>query len=228
MHLIYYLTFVLSVLATQAQVKQTFDIDPLLIAEGDSSILYPKFKGFSGAENINTYLQKHINTIFYLDSNQLDLEAAAFKGLDSLTYHVFETDSTISIKIMMLCHKGKLKSRWNDYFTFAKTTGKKLTLYDVFLKQDYTLRENMILWQFQDSISALKVNLTEAYQQGAISKKKYDVLLFLVDRYTIPDFSDDFLLDNEYILLYNGMILPDELSGYLPNFFKVNPKDVYE
>ncbi len=223
-HWIYYLIFVLSTLSTQAQVKPIFDTEPLLIAEGDSSILYPDFKGFSGAENINTYLQKYINQTFHLDINHLDLEAAAHKGLDSLMYNVFETDSTISVRIKLLCHKGKLTSRWNDFFTFSKETGKALLLYDVFSEEGNASISNIIIRQQRDHIAMLRNKFIEAYNQGAITKKIYDALWYITLNYTLSaSNTDNFLLTEECVIVHNGIILPYELSGYLPEFFRVYP-----
>ncbi len=132
----------------------------------------------------------------------------------------------------VICHKGKLKSGWSDYFTFSKKTGKRLFLDDVFPNQSYDAPiSNMILKQKVDQISMLRKDLTKDYKQGIISKHKYEILMFIVDHYMLSIFDpeDAFLLTDECVMLHNGLILPYELSVYIPEFFRIkkyNESDV--
>ncbi len=215
--IIYGLVFVFSVFLAKGQDRQTFNVENLL-PKSDSSIIYPKLKGFSGAEHINQHLKRHMEHMFDLDT--------------SLSYYICDTDSTISVKMTIICHKGKLKSGWSDYFTFSKKTGKQLFLDDVLPNQGYDAPiSNMILKQQVDQISMLRKDLTKDYEQGIIPKYKYEILMFIVDHYMLSIFDPGgvFLLTDECVMLHNGLILPYELSVYIPEFFRIkkyNESDV--
>ncbi len=222
--IIYGLVFILSVFLAKGQDRQTFNVEKLL-PKSDGSIIYPKFKDFSGAEQINQHLKRYMEHMFDLDTNYaLDLETAIFKGLDSLSYYICDTDSTISVKIAIVCRKGKLKSGWSDYFTFLKETGKPLFLEDIFPNQDYSSVLNMILVKQGNHISTLWHDLVKDYEQGMIPKHKYEVLKVIISHciFSLHDAEDNFLLTNECVILHNGLFLPYELSVYVPEFFRVN------
>ncbi|MBU1368177.1 MAG: hypothetical protein KJ754_10835, partial [Bacteroidetes bacterium] len=141
---------------------------------------------------------------------------------------LFETDTTISLSVAISLKKGETLYGWTDYYTFSKRTGKQLYLADLFPERDMgLLQTNLLRLQIQN-IQLVRANLIEKYNERIVSQKEYSVLLYLIDKHMLASFnSDDFLLSREYIIFKNGIILPTELSKHIPDFFRVQLRELY-
>lgn len=196
-----------------------------LLPYNDNSIIYPVFKNISGAENINKTFLNTLEKSFNLDGcGDLEntIELAINKGLDSLRYVLFETDTTVSLSVAISLKKGKTLYGWTDYYTFSKRTGKQLYIDDLFPERDMGLLQASLLRLQIKNIQFVRANLIKKYNEGIISQKEYSVLLYLIDKHMLASFnSDDFLLSSEYIIFKNGIILPTELAKHIPDFFRV-------
>ncbi|MBU2466080.1 MAG: hypothetical protein KJ615_07010, partial [Bacteroidetes bacterium] len=113
-------------------------------------------------------------------------------------------------------------------YTYSRRTGKQLYLADLFPERDMgLLQTNLLRLQIQN-IQLVRANLIEKYNERIVSQKEYSVLLYLIDKHMLASFnSDDFLLSREYIIFKNGIILPTELSKHIPDFFRVQLRELY-
>lgn len=201
-----------------------------LLPFNDKSIIYPVIKTIPGSGNINKTLLKSLNNSFNLNSYEnleKALEIAINKGLDSLSYNLFETDTTISISVSIFLNRGRTFSGWTDYYTFSKKTGKQLYLEDLFPGKDVGILHTNLLYIQNQNIQHVRANLVQKYTEGLIPQREYNVLLYLIDKRMLASYnSDDFLLSNEYLIFKNGIIFPIELSKFIPDFFRVRIEEL--
>jgi hypothetical protein len=200
-----------------------------VLPRSDSSIIFPVIKGISGSDSINSVLKRNIEKCFNLDNIDdlnLTFENAIPKGLDSLSYFFFEADSTISFCLSISLQQGKTKSGWKDYFTFSKSTGKQLYLEDLFPEADIGMIYARVLELQIQHIQSVRANVMEKYKIGALSQKEFSVLIYLIDKHMLASFSEEYLLTEEYFIFKNGIILPNELSQHIPDFFRVSKNEL--
>jgi hypothetical protein len=226
-YIFYLLFFFLSVVSVKCQ--NSIYLEELR-PRNDSSIVFPVFAKFPSAGNINNELEKVLHKSFNLDSfESLDelLDAAIYKGLDSLTYLLFETDSTLSISLSVRIKRGVVVSGWTDFFTFSKRTGAQIDLEELFPDLDTGLLYTKLLDLQTKHIQTVRAEIIDKHTNGLISEANYTVLLYLIDRYMLASFTDSFLLNKETLVLKNGIILPIELKKYIPIFFRVNINELF-
>ncbi|MDD4373527.1 MAG: hypothetical protein PHG67_06395 [Bacteroidales bacterium] len=223
----YLLFFFLSVVSLKCQ--NSIYLEELK-PRNDSSIVFPVFAKSPSAGNINNELEKVLHKSFNLDSfESLDelLEVAIYKGLDSLTYLLFETDSTLSISLSVRIKRGVVVSGWTDFFTFSKRTGAQIDLDELFPDLDTGLLYTKLLDLQTKHIQTVRAEIIDKHNNGLIPEANYTVLLYLIDRHMLASFNESFLLDKETLVFKNGIILPSEFKKDIPIFFRVNINELF-
>ena len=193
----------------------------------NSAVVFPFVECYNGASQINKHFIDYLCKVFHVKENsELDriLEEAIFKGLDSLTYMVLETDSTISFALTVSLTKGNMKTAWVDFFTFHKTSGKRMDLHELFPEVKFPDLYNALATFKDENLTNLSLNLREYYQENKITKEDYLYLSFYLGRalYTLPYLRNDFLITEKSIFMKNGIVYPEILKTMVPMYMIVD------
>lgn len=224
MKTMFLLSFVLYTFISQAQ---TINCIREFNFEDKGAIVFPEIINIGGSEEINEYLLDYLKQAFYIQGEKtlkLCLEESTFKGLDSLSYLAFETDSTLSFALTFALSRGDMKSGWIDFFTFNKKTGKKLIIYDIFPNIEVCKVANTMISQIHLQIDVLKHKAYRLFADSIISKEDYTYLHFMINKVlfgSIP-FENGFMLSENHLYLKNGILLPQSISSSIPVFFIID------
>lgn len=195
--------------------------------EDKGSIIFPEIINIDGSNEINQFLLNYIKKAFYIKSDKSlihSLEEAKFKGLDSLTYLAFETDSTLSFALTFSLKRVDMLSSWVEFITFNKKTGKKLNIYDIFPNIEVCKVSNTLLSQIYIQIDLLKHKAYRLFSENKISNQDYLYIHFIIDKVllgSIP-YEDGFMLYKNHLYLKNGILLPQNINSSIPVFFIID------
>lgn len=223
MKTLFLLFFVLYSFISPAQTNHC--IRELNVEEG--AILFPEVVNIEGSEEINEYLLNYLKKAFYIQNDKtlkLSLEESRFKGLDSLTYLAFETDSTLSFALTFKLKRADMLSGWVDFFTFDKQTGKKLQLYDIFPDIEVCKVANTMLSQIHLQIKELKYKVYRLLAENKISTEDYSYLYFNINKVLLGTilYEDAFMLQKNHLYLKNGILFPQNINASIPFFFIID------
>lgn len=224
MKTIFVFALVLSVYTINAQIV---DCVKEVNFENKGSVLFPVVKNLEGSANINKYLLDYLKNAFYIKSEKTliqSLDEAKFKGLDSLSYLVFETDSTFSVALTFSLKKASMNSTWVDFFTFNKNNGEKMSIYDLFPNIDKCKISYTMISQIHSQIELLRFKASKLFSENVINRNDLIYLYFIINKVllgSIP-FENGFLLYRNNIYLINGILLPQKIGDSIPEYFIID------
>ena len=223
MKTLFLLSFVLYTFISPAQTNNC--IRELNVEGG--AILFPVVENIEGSEKINEYLLNYLKKAFYIQNDKtlkLSLEESSFKGLDSLTYLAFETDSTLSLALTFELKRADMLSSWVDFLTFDKQTGKRLKLYDIFPDLEFCKVANTMLSQIYIHINELKHKAIRLVHDNKISREDYSYLHYNINHVLLGtiDGDNEFMLNKNHLYINNGILFPQSINSTIPCFFIID------
>lgn len=206
---------------------QTVDCVKEINFENQGSILFPEVKNIEGSEEINKYLVDYLKNAFYIKKDKsllFSLEEAEFKGLDSLTYLAFETDSTLSVALTFTLKRVDMLSGWVEFFTFNKKSGKRMQLFELFPSIDICKVSNTMISLIHKQIRELNFNVYKLYEDKRISKEEYSYADFIINKVLLGSISNkyNFMLWKNHLYLKNGILFPQNINSSIPVFFIID------
>lgn len=206
---------------------QTVDCVKEINFEKQGSILFPEVNNIEGSEEINKYLLDYLKNAFHIKNDKslmYSLEEAKFKGLDSLTYLAFETDSTFSVALTFSLKRASMNTAWADFFTFNKNNGKIMSIYDMFPDIDKCKISNTMVSQIHSQIELLRHKASKLLTDNVINKDDFIYLYFVINKVllgSIP-FENGFLLYRNHLYLKNGILFPQKIGNSIPEYFVID------
>ena len=206
---------------------QTVDCVKEINFEKQGSVLFPEVKHLEGSDEINKYLLDYLKNAFYIKSEKTlmqSLEEARFKGLDSLTYLAFETDSTFSVALTFSLKRACMNSTWVDFFTFSKNSGKIMSIYDMFPDINKCKISYTMISLIHSQIELLRHKASKLFADNVISRDDFIYLYFVINKVllgSIP-FENGFLLYRNHLYLKNGILLPQKIGNSIPEYFIID------
>jgi hypothetical protein len=182
------------------------------------SIKFPFASGGVAAAAINDSLHALFNLYFRNFCNgsiEECIEDAINIGLDSVSYTTVSTDTTISIVLEMFSNFNKSSFDWQDYLTFSKKSGKRLSLEEMFPNVCVADLYNYLMLKEQKLWASNFEHIKYLYRDKKMPYTDYDILysMFLRD---IPNYNiENFIMTKETIYLKQSYRVQKRLLNYL-------------